>query len=317
MTVKNQGGTALPGAALTLTGPNSFSATGTGGAGGTYTFTGVPAGAGYSVAAAYGAGNGTTSGISVTLRQHDVDHRDHPDRIDRDHGEELERHDVLGRRPSPSPAPAATRSQERPTAGGTYTFNNVPAGNGYSVTATYAAASATTSGISVTSGNTTLGRTITIPTGSIRRQRSRAARPTYSGRERHAPPGPDRSPLTGTTGAGRYLADITDVSRQATATPISAHLRRRYRPDFGPLGHSRSRDAATVHHPDLIDHRLPSRMRDDLSGRQPSTLTGPGLYFVDRQPPPPAASTPSPASPRVTATRFPPPSPAPPAARAA
>ena len=66
VTVKNQLGTGLQGASLTLSGPNSFTASGTTGAGGTLTFANVPVGSGYSVAATDGAGSGSAASISVS-----------------------------------------------------------------------------------------------------------------------------------------------------------------------------------------------------------------------------------------------------------
>ena len=55
----------LPGATLTLTGPNGFSAIGTTDGTGIWTFTNVGTGGGYAVTATDGAASGSTSGISV------------------------------------------------------------------------------------------------------------------------------------------------------------------------------------------------------------------------------------------------------------
>ncbi len=67
VTVKNQSGTSLNGASLTLTGPGSYSATGSTGSGSTYTFPNVPINAtGYTVTATLGAGTGSTPGVVVS-----------------------------------------------------------------------------------------------------------------------------------------------------------------------------------------------------------------------------------------------------------
>ena len=70
--------TAVPGATLTLTGPNGFSAVGTlpDPASGVYTFTNVGAGSGYSVTAADGNATAQKNGISRQHRAHaDTRHR--------------------------------------------------------------------------------------------------------------------------------------------------------------------------------------------------------------------------------------------------
>ena len=93
VTVKDQNGVALTAAALTLTGPGGYSATGSTGAGNTYTFPNVPVGAGgYSLAAVVSAGTGTAAGIIVSSTTPAIPALVHgPDRLDRRHRQGPER----------------------------------------------------------------------------------------------------------------------------------------------------------------------------------------------------------------------------------
>ncbi len=150
---------------MTLNGSNSFSATGTTNSSGVYTFTIIPAGGGYSVSATYGAATATVSGqtvssgattnvnvtiptgsIAVTVQQN---------------GTGLSGATVTLTGPASYSAVGTTN------ASGVYTFTNVPAGSGYTVSTSSAAATVQQTGVNVTSGSTT-SLTLTIPIGSLK-----------------------------------------------------------------------------------------------------------------------------------------------------
>ncbi len=168
VTVKNQGGSALNGASLTLTGPGSFSATGSTGSGNTFTFPNVPVGTGaYSVAATVGAGSGSAAGIvvaaatpatpaTVTVQTGSI-----AVTVSNGSGTTYQNASLTLSGPGSFTATGTTAP------GGTYTFSGVPQGSGYTVTATYAEGSGTATGIAVGSGSPTPAA-VTIPTGSLK-----------------------------------------------------------------------------------------------------------------------------------------------------
>ena len=171
VTVKDQNGVAMNKASLTLTGPNSYSATGSTGAGNTYTFPNVPTNSttGYTVTATHGSGSGTTPGdvVSATSPPTAAAETIPTGSIK---GTVTAGGSNVGGAPVTVTYPGGfTASGTTATSGGglgTVTIANVPAGSGYSVSATDSAGSGTTSGVAVTSGNTT-STTVPIPVGSL------------------------------------------------------------------------------------------------------------------------------------------------------
>jgi hypothetical protein len=188
---------ALPGATLTLTGPNGFSAVGTTDGSGIWTFANVGTGGGYSLTATDGAATTTTTGISVatgvttnvlislsvgTIKVTVTD----------------------GSNPLPGLPVTLTGPHSLVVIGttdspGTYSFPNIGAGGGYSVTAADGAATATASSLTVTAGGTT-NANLTLATGSIQATVTEAGSPLPGAKVTVT--GPNAYSATRTAGAG-------------------------------------------------------------------------------------------------------------------
>ena len=158
------GGNGLAGQTVTLTGPNSYSASGTTTSSGLYVFAYVPVGTGYTVS--------TTYGVTVTQTNQAVTKNGHTDVLLTIPSGSLKvtvqnqsSAAIAGAALTLSSTNGVTASPGTTASNGTYTFS-LPAASGYTVTAKLGAGSATSSSQTITNGNTT-NVTITIPTGSV------------------------------------------------------------------------------------------------------------------------------------------------------
>ena len=218
VTVKNQSGATLsgtaPGTTLTLTGPNSFSATGTTGAGGTYTFPNVPVGSGgYSVAASFGAGSGTTTGIIVSATSPatpavvTIQTGSIAVTVKDQTGFALKGASLTLTGPGSYSAAGSTG------AGNTYTFSNVPVGaSGYSVGATVGAGSGTAT-VTVSATSPATPAAVTIQSGTIAVTVSGSGAFTFPGVTvtLTGAGGYSVSGTTGTSGASTGIATFQNV----------------------------------------------------------------------------------------------------------
>jgi hypothetical protein len=166
VTVQNQSGTAIQGVPLTIASTNGITVSpGTTAANGAYTFS-LPVGTGYTVTAKYGAAtftsaaqavtSGNTTNLTIAIPAGSI-----AVTVQNASGTTYTGATLTLTGPNSFSATATT------TSGGLATFSNVPAGSGYSVSASYAASSANSGALSVSAGNST-PTTITIPTGSIK-----------------------------------------------------------------------------------------------------------------------------------------------------
>jgi Carboxypeptidase regulatory-like domain len=165
VTVKDQGGTGLQNASLTLSGPNSFTASGTTVSGGTFSFTNVPQGAGYSIAATDGAGSGSAASISVTSSPTPASITIQTGTISgtlTGGGSGLAGAAVTLTGPNGFTASGTTSGST-----GSFSFPNVPIGGGYTVSAVDGAGTAQQTGVSVSSGTTT-NVPLTMPVGMVK-----------------------------------------------------------------------------------------------------------------------------------------------------
>ncbi len=155
----------VPGATLTLTGPNGFSATGTSDGSGTFTFTNVGSGSGYAVTATDGAATAQASAVTVntgattnvvlslsvgTIKVNVTDGSSNP----------------LAGVPVTLTGPNSLVVIGTTNSSGVYSFPNIGSGGGYSVSASAGATTATASGQSVSTGATT-SVNLTLSVGSI------------------------------------------------------------------------------------------------------------------------------------------------------
>lgn len=161
-----EGGSPLANAAVTVTGPNAFSATLTADATGSVTFPGVGAGSGYTVSATDGPGTAQQTGVSVTAGATTPVPLDIP-------AGSIKVTVTGGTTPLAGVAVTLTGAGGYTTTAGTtdstgvYTFARVPAGAGFTVTATTAGGTASQTGVSVTASTMT-PVAISMATGSIR-----------------------------------------------------------------------------------------------------------------------------------------------------
>jgi hypothetical protein len=158
------GGSALAGASVTLTGSGGFSApSGTTDSSGHYTFSNVPGGAGYSVGASFGTATASQSAIAVTSGSTTNVSLALPTGS-------IKATVTLGGSPLASQAVTVTNgsftASGNTDASGNYTFNNLPATTGYTVSTTYGSTTQQT-GVTVSaSGTTTVP--LAIQTGSLK-----------------------------------------------------------------------------------------------------------------------------------------------------
>ncbi len=160
----SDGSSGLGGATVTVTGPNSFSATGTTNGSGVYVFANVGTGSGYTVTATRGAGSaqqvglsvtsGSTTNVSLTLPVGSIQ------ATVTKNGSPLSGAAVTVTGPNSFSATGTTNGS------GIATFANVPAGPGYTVSASNGAATAQQTPVTVTAGATT-NVSLAIPIGSI------------------------------------------------------------------------------------------------------------------------------------------------------
>jgi Carboxypeptidase regulatory-like domain len=201
VTVQNQSAVSIAGAKVTLSSTNGVTAApGTTASNGTYTFS-LPAASGYTVTAKDGAGSATSASqtvttgnvtnVTLTLSTGSVQVT-----VKNSSG------NISGANVTLT-GPSSFSATPSSAAGGVYTFTNVPAGSGYSASATYGAATANATGLSVSSGTTT-SATITIPSGSIAVTVKSAGGSNLSGASLTLS-GPGSYAATGTTApAGTY-----------------------------------------------------------------------------------------------------------------
>ncbi|HEY4349273.1 MAG TPA: carboxypeptidase-like regulatory domain-containing protein [Gaiellaceae bacterium] len=158
------GGNPVPGATVTLTGPNGFSAVGTTDGSGIYTFANVGTGSGYTVTAADGAATASQGSVAVTTG------------ATKSVGLTIATGSVKATvTDGTNPLAGALVTLTGPNslsltgvtnAAGVYTFAAVGVGAGYTVTAANGAATVTSGSLSVTSGTATnVG--LTLAQGSI------------------------------------------------------------------------------------------------------------------------------------------------------
>ncbi len=166
--MKNQSGTSLTGASLTLTGPGSYSATGSTGSGNTYTFPNVPINAtGYTVTGTLGAGTGSTPGVvvsstspkaaTVTINTGSIAVTVKDQSSAAVNGGNLT---LTG--------PGSYSATGSPGSGNTYTFTLVPVGtSSYTVAAAVGAGSGSTSGVVVSATTPAKAAAVTVTTGTL------------------------------------------------------------------------------------------------------------------------------------------------------
>jgi Carboxypeptidase regulatory-like domain len=276
VTVQNSAGTTYSGAGLTLTGPNSFSATGTTTSAGVFTFSGIPTGtSAYSVAATYAGASANATGISVSSGATTSTTVTIPTgsiKVTVTAGGS----NVGGSAVTVTYPGGFTASGTTASGSGSVTLNNVPAGTGYTVSATDAAATGTATGVNVTSGNTT-SSTVAIPVGSLAVTATVAGSPVGGAAVTVTYPGGFSA--TGTTvNSGPSLGTVTLTNIPAgSGYSISATSNGATGTTTGAVT-SGSTTAATVVIPTgSIVVTVKNQSGTSLNGAS-LTLTGPGSY---------------------------------------
>ncbi len=277
VTVQNSAGTTYSGAGLTLTGPNSFSATGTTTSAGVFTFSGIPTGSSaYSVAATYAGASANATGISVSSGATTSTTVTIPTgsiKVTVTAGGS----NVGGSAVTVTYPGGFTASGTTASGSGSVTLTNIPSGTGYTVSATDAAATGTATGVNVTSGNTT-SSAVAIPVGSLAVTATVAGSPVGSAAVTVSYPGGFSA--TGTTAnSGPSLGTVTLTNIPAgSGYSISATSNGATGTTTGVAVTSGSTTAATVVIPTGSIAVTVKNQSGTLLNGASLTLTGPGSY---------------------------------------
>ena len=153
----------MAGVSVTVTGPNSYSATGTTDGTGNYTFTTTPVGGGYTVTATAGASTATKTGVNVAAGLNHVTLSMPTGQIRASvsiGGNPLAGQTVTLTGPNSFSATGTTDST------GLHVFSNLPVGTGYTASTTYGSTVQQT-GLAVTPNGHT-NALLVIPSGSLK-----------------------------------------------------------------------------------------------------------------------------------------------------